>query len=124
MRSGKLDEELARMSSIVDHLRPDALVLFQESFAATNEREGAGIARQIVEALLARRIRVCFVTHLYEFARGFYDQARADVLFLRAERELDGRRTFRVIAGEPLPTSYGADLYTRIFDDVRPGNGT
>jgi hypothetical protein len=27
----------------------------------------------------------------------------------------DGQRTFRLVAGEPLPTSYGQDLYQKIF---------
>ena len=37
------------------------------------------------------------------------------MVFLRAERRSDGRRTFRVLEGEPLPTSYGADSFRRIF---------
>lgn len=40
MNSGKLDEELSRMSNIVVALTPDSVLLFNESFAATNEREG------------------------------------------------------------------------------------
>ena len=36
-------------------------------------------------------------------------------MLLRAERLADGRRTFRLAEGEPLPTGYGADLYERIF---------
>ncbi len=59
MKSGKLDEELGRMSEIIDRLRPNAIVLFNESFAATNEREGSEIARQVVSALLARSVKVC-----------------------------------------------------------------
>jgi len=39
-------------------------------------------------------------------------------LFLRAGRRSDGRRTFRLLEGEPLPTSYGEDLYRRIFGRV------
>ncbi len=115
MKSGKLDEELSRMSEIITQLRPHALVLFNESFAATNEREGSEIARQIVSALVEKRVKVCFVTHLYEFARGVYDQNMENALFLRAERQPGGRRTFRVIEGEPLQTSYGEDVYHRIF---------
>jgi DNA mismatch repair ATPase MutS len=115
MRSGKLDEELSRMSEIVDHLTPDCMVLFNESFAATNEREGSEISRQIVCALLERRIKVIFVTHLYEFSQGLYENKRENALFLRAERKPDGERTFRVTEGEPLQTSYGEDLYNRIF---------
>ena len=52
MRSGKFDEELARMSQIVDHITPRSLILFNELFAATNVREGSEIGRQIVTALL------------------------------------------------------------------------
>ena len=48
MESGKLDEELGRMSQIADHIAPNCLLLCNESFAATNEREGSEIARQVV----------------------------------------------------------------------------
>lgn len=116
MKKGKLDEELARMSDIADHLEPGAMLLFNESFAATNEREGSEIARQIVGALLERRIKVLFVTHLYDFAHGLFDKKREDAIFLRAERQADGTRTFRLVEGEPLETSYGEDLYRQIFE--------
>jgi len=45
MKSGKLDEELSRMSDIVDNITSNSMLLFNESFAATNEREGSEIAR-------------------------------------------------------------------------------
>ena len=115
MTSGKFDEELNRMSSIVDNLSPNSMVLFNESFAATNEREGSEIARQIVSALLDKRVKVFFVTHQYEFAHNLYDKKMADAIYLRAERKEDGSRTFKLIEGEPLQTSYGKDLYDRIF---------
>ncbi len=69
LRSGKLDEELARVSAIVDRLTPDSLILLNESFAATNEREGSEIAEQIVRGLSGKGARLVFVTHLYEFTR-------------------------------------------------------
>lgn len=116
MESGKLDEELGRMSTIVDSIRPDSLILFNESFAATNEREGSEIARQIVRALLEKRIRVYFVTHLYELAHSLHAQGMENTLFLRAERQEDGVRTFRLSPGKPLQTSFGEDLYQKIFD--------
>jgi hypothetical protein len=40
-------------------------------------------------------------------------------LFLRAERLADGRRTYRLVEGEPLPTSFGEDLYKLIFEETR-----
>jgi hypothetical protein len=115
MKSGKLDEELGRMSAIVDDMTPNGIVLLNESFASTNEREGSEIARQIVRALLETGIKVIYVTHLFDLAQGFYLAKMDAALFLRAERLSDGRRTFRLVEGEPLPTSYGEDLYRRIF---------
>ncbi len=115
MRSGKFDEELGRMSQIVDWLHPNGLVLFNESFAATNEREGSEIGRQIIQALLDRHIEVFFITHQYELASGFWRRGWPNVLFLRAERQEDGSRTFLLQEGEPLPTSFGEDMYARVF---------
>ncbi|MGH7996459.1 MAG: MutS-related protein [Opitutaceae bacterium] len=122
MKSGKFDEEMARMSAIADQLTPDSLLLFNESFAATNEREGSEVARQIVQALLETRVKIFFVTHLHEFAHGLWEDRRPATLFLRAERREDGRRTFKLPPGDPLETSYGADVYREIFgEEAAPG---
>ena len=121
MKSGKLDEELRRMSAIADRVTPNCVALFNESFSATNEREGAEIASAIVRALLEAGIKVFFVTHSFELAQGFHLRRTDAALFLRAERAADGRRTFKLVEGEPLPTSYGKDLYERVFGDVSGG---
>ena len=118
MESGKLDEELARMSDIADAISPHSLLLCNESFSSTNEREGSEIARQVVRALLEKRIRVLFVTHMFDLAHGFQEQQVDRALFLRAERQPDGARTYRLVEGEPLPTSYGADTYRRVFGEA------
>jgi DNA mismatch repair ATPase MutS len=117
MESGKLDEELSRMSEIVDHLSANSMILFNESFAATNEREGSEIARQIISALLEKHVKITFVTHQYEFAHAFYEKNEGNVLFLRAERDEEGTRTFKVREGEPLQTSFGEDLYDSVFSN-------
>jgi hypothetical protein len=115
MKRGKLDEELDRMSDIVGAIGQHSMVLLNESFAATNEHEGSEIALQVVRALLESGVKVVFVTHLYEFAHALFDRQRPDILFLRAERLPDGARTFKLAPGEPMATSYGADLYDEIF---------
>jgi hypothetical protein len=115
MESGKLDEELARMSTIAEHIAPRCLLLCNESFAATNEREGSQIARQVVDAMLGENVRVTFVTHMFDLANSYYEQRKTDALFLRAERGAEGSRPFRLSEGEPLPTSYGEDSYRKIF---------
>lgn len=123
MKHGKLDEELARMSRIVESIEPNALLLCNESFASTNEREGSEIARQIVCALLERQVKIVFVTHFYEFAHGMFDQKLRAAIFLRAERLADGTRTFKITEGEPLETSFGQDLYKKIFLDDAARDG-
>jgi DNA mismatch repair ATPase MutS len=115
MTRGKLEEELNRMSEIAATIRPTSLLLCNESFASTNEREGSEIARQVVRALIEAGVKVFYVTHLFDLANGFHRQQLETALFLRAERQPDGRRTFRLLAGEPLPTSYGPESYRRIF---------
>jgi hypothetical protein len=115
MEGGKLDEELRRMSELVDEIRPGALLLCNESFASTNEREGSEIARQVVHAMLDSRVRVAYVTHMYDLAEGFQREQSDATLFLRAERRDDGQRTFKLLEGDPQPTSYGEDSFRRIF---------
>jgi DNA mismatch repair ATPase MutS len=115
MTSGKLDEELHRMSEIATHIGPHCLLLCNESFASTNEREGSEIARQVVRAMVDGRVKVLFVTHMFDLAYGFYREALATALFMRAPRESDGHRTFKLADAEPLPTSYGEDSYQRVF---------
>jgi DNA mismatch repair ATPase MutS len=120
MVHGKLDEELVRMSEIVDLVTPGCLLLCNESFASTNEREGSEIARQVVRAMTDFGVKVVFVTHMYELARALYAERSASARFLCAERRDDGHRTFRVIEGPPIPTSFGEDLYAQIIERKAP----
>ena len=121
MQSGKLDEELSRMSEIAGQITRHSILLCNESFASTNEREGSEIARQVVRAMLHKQIKVFFVTHMYDLAHSFHAQRLDGALFLRAERQPGGQRTFRFAEREPLPTSYGKDSYQRIFTAAEPG---
>lgn len=123
MSSGKFDEELGRMSQIADVIGPDCLLMCNESFAATNEREGSEIAAEVVRAMNDAGIRVVYVTHMFDLANRFHEQRAGTTLFLRAERGEEGKRSFRLPEGEPLPTSYGRDLFERTFlDPDRPAD--
>ena len=114
LKSGKLDKELEWMSRITDRVRPGDIVLFNESFASTNEREGSEIGREITEAMLVCGVEVVSVSHLHMFAASFH--GREEVQFLRAERLPSGERTFRLKPGEPQETAYGEDIYRRVFE--------
>ncbi len=114
MTSGRLDDELRRMSAIASHIKPHCLMLFNESFAGTNEREGSEIGYQVVRALLDAHIKVFFVTHRFGFADRFRREQPGSTVFLRAERRPDGSRTYKLAVKDPLPTSFGEDLYYRL----------
>jgi hypothetical protein len=113
MRSGKLDEELKRMRDIVDQLEPGALMMFNESFSSTNEREGSEIGRQITKAMLENNVEVFSVTHLFMFADSYIGDP--ETLFLRAQRREDAQRTFKIEPGEQLKTAFGEDIYNKLF---------
>ncbi|MFF2550689.1 DNA mismatch repair protein [Nocardia sp. NPDC058058] len=115
MTHGRLDEELSRMAEIVDALTPGALLLCNEPFASTNERDAAAIAEPIISALLDSGVKIVLVTHLYEFAHRRHGAGHRTDLFLRARRDAEGRRTYRLTAGPPEPTSHGADIFQGVF---------
>ena len=119
MNSGRLDEELQRMNQIVENLGEDSLVLLNESFATTTEKEGSVIAYDIAKALVEANVKVLTVTHLLSFAQKIYaeahDNSDTTVEFLSAERLPDGRRTFHMVQHEPELTSFGMDLYEELI---------
>jgi hypothetical protein len=115
MESGKLDEELARMSEIVDRLSANVLLLLNESFACTDEREGSEIARQVTDALIDEAVEIFYVTHLYDFSEEVAASQSGRVAFLRAEREADGARSFKIVPAPALQTSFGDDIYNEVF---------
>ena len=113
MQSGKLDDELERLNLIANKIKRGDVIMFNEAFSSTNEREGSEIARQITQALLEAGVEIVFVSHQHAYATSF--KGRDEVQFLRAERLDDGGRTFRILPGEPLETAFGEDIYKRVF---------
>ena len=120
MEHGRLEEELARMDGIVKRMTGNSMLLLNESFATTTERAGARIALELVPPLQAYGVEILYVTHMYEFANGIRSLEIPGTIFLRAERAPDGQRSFRVEKGEPLPTSYGVDLFEKWVGEPRP----
>jgi DNA mismatch repair ATPase MutS len=115
MNSGKLDEELSRMNRIIHNITPGSMLLMNESFATTTEREGSVIASDIVKALYEHGVRILMVTHLFEFTKYMYEHRLEQSMFLSAQRLSDGTRTFKILEQEPERTSYGLDLYDNIL---------
>jgi DNA mismatch repair ATPase MutS len=116
MAGGKLDEELARMSTVLSHISPGCLLLSNEPFASTNEREGSHIARQVFLPLASAGVLVVVVTHLVNLAESLYEDRLGNVLFLRAPRQTQEQQ-FKLLEGAPEPTAYGEDVYKQVFGE-------
>ena len=101
------------------------MILLNESFASTTEKEGSVIAYDIVKALTEAGVKVLTVTHLLSYAQRVYAEAgqRPDsgVEFLSAQRREDGRRTFRMVQHAPELTSFGLDLYEELIGPLEIG---
>ena len=113
MVSGRLDEELKRMSSMIDEMSAGGMLLMNESFASTTEREGSEIATNVIRGLVDSNVRVVVVTHLYEFAERLCAERPEWATFLRADRGDGGERSFKITEGPPLPSSFGLDILSR-----------
>lgn len=117
LNSGRLDEELKRMRRIIMRLTKNSMLLLNESFASTTEKEGSIIAEDILTALYEEGIQILMVTHLYEFLQKMYSKQLENSIFLSAERLEDGKRTFHMLEAKPEYTSYGMDLYEEIINE-------
>lgn len=87
-----------------------------ESFSSTIEYDASILAEQITTALLQCGITTFFVTHLYEYAHKLYSDNLSDCSFLRAGRNADGSRTYKIEEGEPLKSSFSLDIYHQILN--------
>jgi len=74
------------MSVIVDAIISYGHALLNEFFASTNEKEGTEIDVQIVHPLLVMKIKVFYVTHMFDLAQSVYHLQVDTALSLRAKR--------------------------------------
>ena len=102
---------------IINNMGEDPLILLNESFATTTEKEGSEIAYGIVRALKEEGVRIFSVTHLLSFAQRIYEESKTDekVCFLCAEHLDDGKRTYKMIDHAPELTSFGLELYDEVL---------
>jgi Mismatch repair ATPase (MutS family) len=100
---GKLAEELERLRKELPLVVNGGLVMLNESFATTTEKEGGEIASDVLRALSKTDSSVIFVTHLYELAVNL-DKLN-DVLYndIKAvSYTTEANRGYKILKGEPL----------------------
>ena len=116
LKSGKLDEELQRLNRIVPYMKPGSLILYNESLASTNEREGSELCYGITRALMEAGVDQIHVTHLFSFSNRVYVEDWESAYFLRAVRKENGERTYKIEEGRPTQSAFGKDLYMKIWE--------
>ena len=110
---GRLGEECVRFREIYGECTADSLLLLNESFSTTSFEEGYYIARDAVKAILKKKIRTIFNTHMHKLAADIgelneaSDGAKAASLIVVSK---NGERSFKVEAAPPEGFSYARDI--------------
>ncbi len=110
---GRLGEECVRFRDIYSVCTEKSLVLLNETFSTTSFEEGYYIARDSVRALLKKRVRTIYNTHMHKLAADTEDLnngaegAKASSLVVRSD---GGKRSFKVEIAEPEGLSYAKDI--------------
>lgn len=77
------------MAEIVSSMKEGSLVLFNESFSATNVRRVPKIAWEIIDSLLTCGTKVVFVTHNYDLTNKYLAEGPSEVTFLQLTKNSD-----------------------------------
>lgn len=113
MDLGRLGEECVRFKEIYSDCTSDSLLLLNETFSTTSFEEGYYIARDSVRALLKKRVRTIYNTHMHKLAADAAELSADDVgakvssLIMRSD---NGKRSFKVEAAPPEGLSYARDI--------------
>ena len=110
---GRLGEECVRFKELYGSCTESSLLLLNESFSTTSFEEGYYIARDAVRAVLRKRTRTIFNTHMHKLAADISalnegaEGAKASSLVVVSS---GGERSFRVAVAEPEGMSYARDI--------------
>ena len=114
---GRLGEECARLTEILDAVTPESLVLLDESLSSTGSFEASYIAAEVLAGLSRVGCRCLFSTHLHELA------AEVDAINARTKPcggvpidtlvagiKGEGTRSFVITRAKPDGKSYARDI--------------
>jgi hypothetical protein len=133
---GRLGEECARLSEILNGITDQSLVLLDESLSSTGSFEGSYIAAEVLSGLARVGCRCIFSTHLHELAAEIDSinarvraEGGAPIDTLVAGMAEAGRRSFQIVRAKPDGKSYARDIaekygltYENIVKNLK-GNG-
>lgn len=114
---GRLGEECARLSEILDCVTANSLVLLDESLSSTGSFEASYIAAEVLGGLAHVGCRCLFSTHLHELAAeidNINSRSKASggvaIDTLVAGMKGEGKRSFKIMRAKPDGKSYARDI--------------
>jgi len=113
MDLGRLGEECVRFKEIYSNCTSDSLLLLNETFSTTSFEEGYYIARDSVRALMKKKVRTIYNTHMHKLASDADDLNKAACNAMVSSlimKSTDGRRSFKVEVAFPEGSSYAKDI--------------
>ncbi len=116
--TGRLSEETARLSSLIDVITGRSIVLLNESLSSTGPQEATILAEELLRVFSSLGVRGVFATHLHDLARSVCENRQdfTGIGSLVAEARVSGEhaeRTFRISEGVPDGNSYARDIAVR-----------
>ena len=114
---GRLGEECARLSEILDCVTANSLVLLDESLSSTGSYEASYIAAEVLSGLAHVGCRCLFSTHLHELAAEIDNINKRSLASggvaidtLVAGIQGEGKRSFKITRAKPDGKSYARDI--------------
>ena len=109
---GRLGEECTRFKTIFNEATEKSLILMNETFSTTSFEEGYYIAKDSVKALLNKKVRTIYNTHMHKLARDIdeineTEGCKAASLIVEVK---NNDRSFKVAVAPPEGMSYAKDI--------------
>jgi len=105
---GRLGEECVRFKSIFDDSTSQSLILLNETFSTTSFEEGYYIAKDSVKALISKKVRTIFNTHMHKLAQDTEDLGPGVSSVVM--QSVEGARSFKAVRMPPEGMSYAHDI--------------
>lgn len=119
-KTGKFDQEIARVASMMDYVTSDSMVLFNEPLTGTGTAETLIISREITATIKLLHARGIWVTHLHKLAADIHrlndllPGSHLKSLVAQVKQLEDYTApTYSIIESEPEGTSHAYDVVRR-----------
>ncbi len=139
---GKLEQELMAVKTAAARLKEGSLLLMNEIFATTSEKEGADIAAEVLHAFSHTHSHIIFVTHLKgladmvedkklaladgEYAVNYVTEQKEQTEQIEGTKQAEGtgagvkrvKKTYRIVKGHPEAGIFERELFDKYFGPV------